>query len=291
MMTKTSYRLLLTGAVAALGCAAASPSFANACVGAGVVTRIDGDPAAVTIARAATKIARPRVLEVVCVGDRVTAGGATKVTLSLDGRGVVHVAPGAPFLVAARVGAPTLASNAYHAVNDQVMPDMKRLPWDVRLKGSGDTFGFALPQLTAGTQQMAQGSRALLVRVTGGSGPYRATLTGPGGPALGQASGPGGDLSFPSANLAPGRYHVSATDGSGAAIQADFTVVAGETPMPSTYAALSDPEVRAAATACALARADSQTHGLEAEQVLAAAPENGLDRARVYSLIESYGTN
>ena len=29
--------------------------------------------------------------------------------------------------------------------------------------------------------------------------------------------------------------------------------------------------------------------GLEAEQLLAAAPANGLDRTRVYNLIESYG--
>ena len=105
---------------------------------------------------------------------------------------------------------------------------------------------------------------------------------------LGQASG-AGDLLFQTLNFAPGRYHLTATDASGGSIQADFTVAGAPSSMPGTYAALSDPEVRAAATACALARADSKTHALEAEQVLASAPSNGLDRGRVYALIESYG--
>jgi hypothetical protein len=281
---------LLATAAGAAGLAVATSSFAAGCVGAGVVTRIDGDPASVSIARAGAQVARPRVLEVVCVGDRVVASGATRVTLSLDGRGSVKVDAHAPLVVAARAGAPTMAGNAYRAVNDQVMPDMKRLPWDVRLKGGDVAFSFALPQLPDGGQQMNPGSRALLVRLIGGSGPYRATLTGPGGAALGQVSG-AGDLSFPTMAFAPGRYHVAAADATGAAIAADFTVAADPGPMPSTYSAISDPEVRAAATACELARADSHRRGLEAEELLADAPENGLDRGRVYTLIESYGAD
>ncbi|MGA0599115.1 hypothetical protein ACO2Q3_00250 [Caulobacter sp. KR2-114] len=286
-MTKKIERLLLAAgaAVAALAFAGAAQA---ACVGAGVVTRIDGNPAGVNIARAGAAVSRPRVLEVVCVGDRIAATGDTRLTLSLDGRGVVKVDAKAPFVVAARAGAPTMVGNAYRAVNDQVMPDMKRLPWDVRLKGGADSFGFALPQLAAGSQELSPGPRALLVRLTGGAGPYKATLSGPGGQVLGEASG-AGDLVFATISFAPGRYHLAATDASGGAVQADFTVSAGAPGLPQTYAALSDPEVRAAATACALARADSATHALEAEQVLAAAPSNGLDRARVYALIESYG--
>ncbi len=290
-MTKIESRVLFAcAAVAALGLAGAAAAAPSACVGAGVVTRIQGDPATVTITRTAAKVARPRVLEVVCVGDRIAATGATQVTLSLDGRGVVKVAAGTPYLVAARTGAPTLAGNAYRAVNDQVMPDMKRLPWDVRLKGGDDALAFALPQLAAGAQEMSPGSRALLLRVTGGQGPYSATLTGPAGP-VGQAAGAEGELVFPMANLTPGRYHVTATDKTGASITADFTVSATPGPTPATYQALTDPEVRAAATAAALARADSRTRAFEAQQLLAAAPANGLDRERVYALIESYGVD
>lgn len=137
---------------------------------------------------------------------------------------------------------------------------------------------------------MSPGSRALLLRLTGGAGPYKATLTGPGGQVLGEASG-ADDLVFPTVAFASGRYHLTASDSAGGSIQADFTVASAPGAAPTTYASLTDPEVRAAATACALAREDSKVHGLEAEQVLASAPSNGLDRARVYSLIESYGTD
>src|ERR1700676_3389713 len=139
-MMNDRFRFLLTVATAAAARAGATGALAAPCVGAGVVTRIDGDPAAVSIARAGAQVARPRVLEVVCVGDRIAAGGATKVTLSVDGRGQIHVDARAPYVVAARAGAPSVAGNAYRAVSDQVMPDMKRLPWDVRLKGGEVAF-------------------------------------------------------------------------------------------------------------------------------------------------------
>jgi hypothetical protein len=283
-------RFSLLAATAAAACAAGSCALAAPCIGAGVVTRIDGDPAAVSISRAGAPVARPRVLEVVCVGDRIAAGGATRLTLSLDGRGQVRVDARASYVVAARAGAPSVAGNAYRAVSDQVMPDMKRLPWDVRLKGGEVAFAFALSQLPAGAQEMSAGARPLLVRVIGGSGPYRVALTGPGGQALGQASGDG-DLSFPVMTFVPGRYHLAAVDATGAAVAADFSVSATPPTLPDTYAAITDPEVRAAATACELARVDSQHRGLEAEELIAQAPANGLDRTRVYSLIESYGAD
>ena len=51
---------------------------------------------------------------------------------------------------------------------------------------------------------------------------------------------------------------------------------------------MADPEVRTAATAAALARSNPGVWSLEAEQLLQAAPANGLDRDKVYELIESY---
>jgi len=147
------YRLFVAAAVSATALAAGH-AMAAECDGAGVITRIDGDPAAVNIIRASAKVTRPRVLEVICSGDRVSTLGPTHVTLSIDGKGVVRVDAGTPYLVAARSGAPSLAGNAYRAVNQVVMPDMKRLPWDVRLKGGNVDFAFALPQLTAGSQPL-----------------------------------------------------------------------------------------------------------------------------------------
>ena len=284
------FRLLLAAAASA-GALVAGHAAAAECVGAGVITRIEGDPATVGIIRAGAKVARPRVLEVVCAGDRISAGGATRLTLSIDGKGVIRVAAATPYLVAARTGAPSLAGNAYRAVNDQVMPDMKRLPWDVRLKGGDNAFAFALPQLASGGQELPAGPRALLLRVSGGTGPYNATVTGPDGQAVAQTSGAGADLIFPTVSFGPGRYHVTAHDGAGVVIQADFNVAPTPAALPTIYDSLSDPEVRAAATACALARAESAKRALEAEQLLASAPANGLDRGRVYDLIESYGTD
>ena len=286
-----NHRDLLVAAVGALAtCVLAGSAIAAPCIGAGVVTRIDGSPAGVSIARAGAQISRPRVLEVVCVGDRIAAAGPTRITLSVDGRGPVRIDARTPFVVPSRAGAASLASNAYQAVNDQVMPDMKRLPWDVRLKGGEVAFAFALPQLADGNQEIPAGPRSLLVRFVGGSSPYRATLTGPGGQAMGQVSGDG-DLSFPTAPFAPGRYHVGAVDATGTAISADFKVTTQVPPLSPTYATIEDPEVRAAATACDLARQGSKHYGLEAEELIAAAPADGLDRTRVYDLIESYGAD
>jgi hypothetical protein len=293
MTTKTSSAAKLAlGAMAATGllvCAGQSAATTpSACVGAGVVTRIVGDPQTLSIARGATRVTRPRVLEVVCVGDRVSVTGATRVTLSLDGRGAVTVSAAAPYAVAARAGAPTLAGNAYRAVNDQVMPDMKRMPWNVRLRAD-EPFAFALGNLPAGNQRLAPGTRPLLVRVMGGRGPYRITLANATGQTVAEASGGDGNLHLPAANLTSGRYHLTARDSGGGAVEADITVATRPEAEPDTYQAISDPEVRAAATAAAIARQRAATSALEAEQLLAAAPMNGLDRGAVYDLIESYG--
>ena len=144
-----------TPAIAALAVAATGwAGLAHACAGAGVITRIEGRAQDVVITRtdsgATTTVTRPRVLEVVCHSDKITTVGATYVVLSIDGAGSVKVDQHAAYVVPAHSGAPSVISNAYSALNDQVMPDMKRLPWNVRLKGAGDDFGFALPSLTTG---------------------------------------------------------------------------------------------------------------------------------------------
>ena len=284
MTSKNSIRLALAASAAFAVMAVAGQ--ASACAGAGIVTRIEGDPGAVTIKRAdGGGVARPRVMEVVCAGDVVHAGGGTTVTLSLDGRGNVQVT--GSYQVAARQGAPSLAGNAYRAVNDQVLPDMKRLPWDVRLKGADDPLNFALPTMAQGSQKIPSGSHALLVRMIGGNGPYQATLSGAAGPMSITSSS--GELHFPSADLPAGRYTVTVKDSTGESVTGQFSVVSPGQPVPDTYRELTDPEVRAAATAASMARGAPTTRAFEAEQLLANAPNNGMDRERVFDLIESYG--
>ncbi len=279
----TTFRLALAAGAAFATLALAGQ--ASACAGAGVVTRIEGNPAAVSIKRAdGGAVARPRVMEVVCAGDVINAGGA-KVTLSLDGRGSVQVS--GSYKVAARGGAPSLAGNAYRAVNDQVLPDMKRLPWDVRLKGPDDPLGFALPTLAQGSQKLPAGNHSLLVRVLGGTGPYSAVLEGGNAPV--SATSATGEIRLPSAALGAGRYTVTVKDATGESVTGQFSVVSPAQPVPDTYRELTDPEVRAAATAASMARGAPTTRSFEAEQLLDKAPSNGLDRQRVFDLIESYG--
>src|ERR1700760_4034588 len=131
-MGRTSLSVLggAVGAAALLGLG----GVATACTGAGVIVRIDGQPQDLAITRAEAggqAVSRPRVLEVVCSGDGIKASGVTSVTLSIDGVGPVKVAKNTVYTVPARAGAPTAIGNAYRTINDQVMPDMKRLPWNV----------------------------------------------------------------------------------------------------------------------------------------------------------------
>jgi hypothetical protein len=129
------------GAIALAAAAVGWAGMAQACNGAGVIVRIDGRAQDVVIKRtdggSTTVVTRPRVLEVVCRSDVISVVGGTDVVLSIDGAGSVKIDHNAVYTVPARSGAPTLVSNAYSTLNDQVMPDMKRLPWNVRLKGAG----------------------------------------------------------------------------------------------------------------------------------------------------------
>jgi hypothetical protein len=288
-MNASAIRLFAVTGGLVLSLAAGQALAQTPCEGVGVITRIEGDPATVSIVRATAPLARPRVLEVVCAGDHISTTGATNLTLSLDGRGVAHVDAQTPLDVQPSPPPPSLAGNAYRSIRQDVAPDMKRLAWDVRLKGPGPNFAFALPQLASGGQELTPGRRALLVRLIGGTGPFRGGLTGPAGDV--QATSQDSNLLFPATSFTPGRYHLTARDGAGGVIEADFTVSATPIELPADFNKLTDAEVRMAALATTLAKSQSSTHGLEAEELLAAAPANGLDRSKVYDLIESYGAD
>lgn len=290
---RPGFHLLLAGFAAAPLLGLAGVAFADACPTAGVITRIDGRPQEIQITRESAGgtmiVQRPRVLEVICAGDVITVTGTSRVTLSLDGRGAASVDHTASLRVPKRGGGPTVASNAYQAFNDQVMPDMKRLPWNTRLKGAGEDFGFALPGLTAGGEALVAGRRPLLVRVVGGVGPYRVELKDAKGATVATKNDAGHAILFPASDLAPGAYALSVTDASPRTLSAPITIVAGPAPTDPSYADVPDPEVRAALSATALARTDPGKWSFEAEQILNLAPASGLDRDRVYELVESYG--
>ncbi len=283
------------GRVAALATliSAAAWSAAHACTGAGVITRIDGLPQDLTITRIEagkpSVVSRPRVLEVVCEGDAVHVVGATFVTMSIDGRGVVKVGRALDYRVPARSGAPSIAGNAYRTLDEQVLPDMKRLPWNVRIKGAGDDFGFAVPALTQGGEKLVAGRRDLIVRLVGGTPPYKIEIRQASGGLLSSQSSNDHQVVFPDLVLSAGAYAIAATDSTPRELHAQVTAVDSPPPLDASFADLADPEIRAAATATALARNNPGSWSFEAEQQVQAAPANGLDRDKVYELIESYG--
>jgi hypothetical protein len=289
-MARRSLAAITSAAIAFIGVAA--PRIAEACPGIGLVTRIDGLPQNVIITRVENGkqvlVWRPRVLEVVCQDDLVHTIGATSVFILVDGRGSVRVNRDLDYRVPARSGAPSLAGNAYRNISDQVMPDMKRLPWSVRVKGGGDDFGFSLSALSAGGQQVQAGRRTLLVRLVGGAPPYHVEIsTAAGAPVASQTSS-GHEVVLSDVALTAGAYQVKAVDAAPNALSAQIAVVDVSPPADTAFAGLADPEVRAAASATALAKADPGVWSFEAEQQIEAAPSNGLDRDKVYELIESY---
>jgi len=283
-------------AVAAIAAVVAGwAGMAQACPGAGVIVRIEGRAQDVVITRteagATTTVTRPRVLEVVCRNDRVSAVGATYVVLSIDGSGPVRIDHNAAYTVPARSGSPTMLSNAYSTLNDQVMPDMKRLPWNVRLKGAGDDFGFALPALTTGGQQIRAGDRAMLVRLVGGAAPYRVEVRDANNAVVASQSSTDHDVVLPHVALSPGAYRITASDSTPRAMDAAIVAVATPPPADTSFDGFTDPEIRTAAAAATLARDAPALWSFEAEQQLQSAPANGLDRDKVYELIESYTTD
>lgn len=275
-------------ASAALSCA----GMAHACDGAGVIVRIQGQPQDVQITRAAAggpaTVSRPRVLEVVCHNDVIKALGATSVVLSIDGAGTIKVDHNLVYTVPARSGAPTALGNAYRSIDEQVLPDMKRMPWNVRLKGAGDDFGFALPALGQGGQQLTEGNRTLLVRLVGGEAPYKVEIRNAQGAVIASQSSENHQVLLPSVPLTAGAYKLTASDATPGSLDASFTAVAAVPPEEADFDGLTDPEIKTAVKASGLARSQTATWSFEAEQELAAAPANGLDRDKVYELIESY---
>jgi hypothetical protein len=268
---------------------------AHACPGVGVITRIEGRAQDVVIVRteggARTVVTRPRVLEVVCYGDIITAEGATYVMLSIEGANPIRVDRSGAYHVPQPRGSSSVFSNGYNVLNDQLMPDMKRLPWTVRLKGAGADFGFAVPDLTVGSQRLRVGSRDLLVRLVGGTAPYKVEIRDDRNVVIASQVSISHDVLLPRVTLGAGAYRITASDATPRSLDAAIVAVDTVPPTESSFESFTDPEVRAAAIAANLARTSPDLWSFEAEQELQAAPANGLDRDKVYGLIESYGTD
>lgn len=258
------------------------------CAGSGVVTRIQGDPGQVSILRGGSSVAKPRVLEVVCAGDVVRTSGGAVVTLSIDGVGPVRVT-GSPYTVGPRKGKPGAAGNVYRAVSDQVMPDMKKLPWDVKTKAPEDPVRFAAPD--GSVQVVSPGRSQLLVRLIDGIGPFHVELQDASGQVLKAMDTQTPEVTFTGLSLAPGDYRFVVKSQSDSRAEMRFQVAPGAPAPSAEIGELTDAELQAALYALELARTDPAKWQLEATQVLAGAPKGELDRERVFALIDDYGLN
>ena len=266
----------------------ASTAEAAACAGSGVITRIQGANEDVAITRGGKPVTRIRVLEVVCVGDVVTAKGATTVTLSIDGVGPVKVDRTRAYTVGPRKGKPSASGNVYRAVSEQVLPDMKRVPWNVRTKGPVDDTDPPLRFSAGETVQVISAARsALLVRLIGNGGPYEVALLDASGATVKSASGANEEVLLTGLALRPGTYKLTAKDPSGATAELQINVEAQVAEPTGEFDDISDAEVVAAVKAMRLAQSDPSKYMLEAQQILASAPANGMDRERVYQTIEA----
>jgi hypothetical protein len=231
------------------------------------------------------------VLEVLCEGDVIRVQNGAVASLSIDGAGQIKVQGAQAYTIGGHRNSPSLVGNAYQNVSDRVMPDMKRQPWDVRLRGPGPSLGFALASLASDHQQLTVGRHDLLVRLDGGISSYQVDVVNGAGTQVASAQGRGTDIVLKDLNLEPGAYTIRATDGAGASVRAKVTVVADKPPLSKDYDGIADAEVQTAAVAADLARTQPNMWALEAEQLLVAAPTNGLDRESVFELIESYGVS
>ena len=202
---------------------------AQACTGAGVIIRIDGRPQDLVITRIedgkTSIVSRPRVLEVVCQNDSVHVVGATFVTISIDGRGVVKVDKATDYRCRSAAARRASPATPTARSTSRCMPDMKRLPWNVRIKGAGDDFGFAVPALTQGGEKLVAGRRDLLVRLVGGTAPYKVEVRTPTGEVVASQSADTHEVVFHGLALAPRAYQIVATDSTPRELTAQVTAV------------------------------------------------------------------
>jgi hypothetical protein len=276
--------------VAALA-AVAGPGAALACDPVGVLNRIEGRPQEVVITRSENPktptMFRPRVLQVICRNDIVHVTGSTSVMIAVDGRGVTRVGSERDFTAPPSGGA-SIAPNLYQELIRVVMPDMQRIVINASVRGPGEDFDFALPALPAGGQLVRAGKRDLLFRLVGGKGPFEVTIRDASGQVVAQGKSDERDIILKDVALAPGLYRVMAADGQPSFSQASFNVVSDAPPREAGDPPFATTELSCAVGAILLAKKHPQAWSFEAEQQLAAVPPEGIDRERVYELIESY---
>lgn len=257
----------------------------------GVVQRVSGQRGDVMIERAGETSFRPSPMEALCEGDTVVANSASaSVTLRLEGAASSTVVQGpARYTLPRGQRQTTVVDNALQLLLETWMPDMRRSSNFGVVRGRGGEPIWASPGLKDGSALVARGERPLLVRWYGDPKRYRIEVARADGSIAARANTNRTDARLPATNWTDGAYTVRLYEGRGraAVLQGRFQVGGSPPSNPNPFAAVAGEEIRAASEALRVARIDPPRWGLEAIQIVDAAPRQGLDREAVYRSIDS----
>lgn len=294
-MTLSSATAASAALVATLLCAA-EPSTA-ACPAkkavAGVVMTLAESDGTLYFLRGGNKIA-VYVAQVICDGDKVgPMGGKGKIGIQRADGKITYYSPKSKQNVVRAVGTKLKGWSLIVNWINEIVPRVE--PYSIMTVGRDAPdlkMSFDIQSLAQSQAKMASGHTGLYVRWKGGSGPFALTLSDSEGTNVKELTGlPGGAayLDVPH-GLGAGRWTVTLKDKNGAQIVGAFDVDAAHK-FEGTNVAAPFMELNMASTAVKMA--DDPQWAFEADQMVYAAPGQGLDRKPIYRVIacKSYGAN
>ena len=267
-----AFGLLLAAGAAEAACPGGAPM-------AGVVESVRGPQGGVVVVRGGQRI-YPGTATLVCGRDviQATAPGASVSVRFADG--ATRSYAGGSFTLPEPAGASRLG-RAFEGRVQAFAPESQTYGRSMVTRGGGPTpFDFEAAALTGGSARLSGGWHDVDVRWFGGVGPFTVTLTGPGGPVHVDNVEPREAL-LP-AHLAPGHWTVEVQDLAGRKVDGAFNVdPALTTPAPPAVGPFAEWD----AALAAVSLGEQPDLVFEAQQVLAHAPAQGLDRSAFYETL------
>ncbi|MGA7675414.1 MAG: hypothetical protein WCA78_10275 [Rhizomicrobium sp.] len=273
------------GFPAAAGCMQAKPA-------AGVVAKISESDGTLYVLRGTEKIS-VYVTQVVCDGDHIQASGGqgTVGILRADGK-IETYGPKAGHNLVHKSSA---VSGLWMSILDwanQIAPRVE--PYSVMTVGRGgpgEKLAFSIQSLSQKQGRIAVGHDKLYVRWIGGIGPFSLLLADSRGAKSAEVTGIPGHAAYLDAgrNLDVGHWTLTLKDSRGAEAVGEFEVDATR----KFEAIDGEPFVEFRTAAAAVKLADDPQWAFEADQMISAAPQQGLDRQTIFKVIacKSYASN